>query len=160
VPIIRSALRCAAACGGNKARETPRSVPWLAMRDGTLRHRNREPSASKLASASLHISDVTNPPEMVKSATRGEITVPSAHETRRGDWRGRAMKEQGRSREIRPSVGGAGCPFCKVNGESITRVALESEVGAVRSSREAGVMSVEQRDRTDHMFVLNDRRSA
>jgi hypothetical protein len=160
VLIIRSALRCALTCGGNETRETLRSVIRLAKRGGTLRHRNREPSESELASASLHKSVVTNLPEMVKSDIRGDLTVEYNHETRWGDWRGRVMKEQGRSREIRPSAGKAGCLFAKACEESITRIALESEVGAVYSSVEADVMSVELRDRTDHVFVLNERRSA
>ena len=73
---------------------------------------------SELDSASLRLMGVTNLPDMVKSATNGEVIPECNHWAPRGDWRQRVGKEK--SRNLRDPVG---CPN-------------RLEVGWIHSSKE------------------------
>ena len=151
--INRSTFSCALACGGNETCETLRSDS-LAIEGGISKQRNREPNFRELVSTSLHNPRVANLPELVKPVIGDNLTVVYYHRTRRGDWRGRAVKEKDMSREIQSSVTVRRSHSNRFLRESITSTALGLEVGGVRMSVDTDVMSVEQRSPTVCVFIL------
>lgn len=95
--IVRSTCSCAMACGGNKARETWRSVPVRAGKDGGFPSDGdvASPNASELDSASLHHQwRSASLPEMAKPVIDGEATDTCTRRAARGDWRERVTKER------------------------------------------------------------------
>lgn len=67
--------------------------------------RRSEPSESELNSASLRYCRTVNRPEKAKPATGEEEMSKCTHRDDRGGWRGRALKEAQRHREIHPAGG-------------------------------------------------------
>jgi hypothetical protein len=93
--IVRTACSCASACGGNKTRETLRSVEVMAGEEGWSPSDGEvvSPNLNELDSASLHHWWTANLSEMVKPAIDGEETNVCIRRATRGHWRERATTE-------------------------------------------------------------------
>ena len=94
--IVCSPFSCALARGGNEARETLRCCPFGAMRGGVAPSHGEYASPNKVNSFRPRYanSSTANLPDVVKPATGAQETNACARQVDRGEWRGRALKEQ------------------------------------------------------------------